>query len=71
MVHMLNQACLPMDEMFRTIRWIGVRGAPIDAQAMQLLHSRLHHSATVGQIWGMTEFDAGENVPLPGARRWG
>lgn len=58
MVHALNNSTLPLSEMLRTVRYIGVGGAPIDARAMQQLQDKLHPAATLSQVWGMTEIGA-------------
>ncbi|KAK3329265.1 hypothetical protein B0H66DRAFT_17707 [Apodospora peruviana] len=57
LVHALN-GCpeAAAEKQLRTLRYIGVGGAPIDAVALRKLRGRLHPDATVSQVWGMTEF---------------
>ncbi|KAK7911698.1 acetyl-CoA synthetase-like protein [Apiospora marii] len=60
-VHMLNKApaSLPVRELFETVRWAGVGGAPIDADALRRFQgAALHPAATLSQVWGMTEVGA-------------
>ncbi|KAK6836252.1 hypothetical protein PG987_006747 [Apiospora arundinis] len=55
-VHMLNKSSLPVRELFRTVRWVSVGGAPIDAAALrQFQKAFLQPGATLSQCWGMTE----------------
>ena len=64
-VRLFNRASLRLREMFRTIRFIGVGGTPIDVSAMQLFHSNLHSTATLSQVWGMTEIGASMLLQYP------
>ncbi|KAK7993925.1 hypothetical protein PG989_007306 [Apiospora arundinis] len=55
-VHMLNKSSLPVRELFQTVRWVSVGGAPIDAAALrQFQKAFLQPGATLSQCWGMTE----------------
>ncbi|KAK9420106.1 hypothetical protein SUNI508_06634 [Seiridium unicorne] len=56
MVHAINRCGLPLQQLMRTVQYIGIGGAPIDAGAMRKLRAYLQPGATVSQVWGMTEF---------------
>ena len=56
MVNILNKSSLPLADHLRSIRYIAVGGAPIGAATMKDLEDKLDPSATLTQIWGMTEF---------------
>lgn len=58
MVHALNKSSLPISKLLKSICFIGVGGAPIDASAMQKLQDTLHNTATLTQVWGMSEVGA-------------
>lgn len=58
MVHILIQASPSssyVHECLRSLRYVGVGGAPIDAGPLQSLQDMLHPEACVAQAWGMTE----------------
>ncbi|OKL62645.1 hypothetical protein UA08_01658 [Talaromyces atroroseus] len=56
MVQALNKSSnLELSEFFRSLRYIGTAGAPLDTGTAQRLEERLHHEAEISQIWGMTE----------------
>ncbi|KAJ6018760.1 adenylate-forming enzyme [Penicillium canescens] len=55
MVHILNQSTLPVRESLGSLFYIGVSGAPIDADSLQRCQKLLNPQACIGQLWGMTE----------------
>ncbi|KAK8137019.1 hypothetical protein PG984_004959 [Apiospora sp. TS-2023a] len=58
-VHMLNKSPPPVRKLLETVRWAGVGGAPIDADALRRFReAALHPAATLSQVWGMTEVGA-------------
>lgn len=58
MVNALLNSAEPLSKLLRTLRFILVGGAPISADKLLQLKSHLHPSATLSQIWGMTELGA-------------
>ncbi|KAJ5719382.1 hypothetical protein N7493_007837 [Penicillium malachiteum] len=54
-VHSINQSNLPIADYLASLRYVGVAGAPIDAQSMLQFQSLLHSEAYAAQLWGMTE----------------
>ena len=65
MVNALNKSGLPVSQLFQSIRYIGVGGAPIKSAMMQQLESQLHPDATLSQVWGMTEVGAAMLLQYP------
>lgn len=57
MVHAFNRASgtLSLKDSFRSLRYVAVAGAPIDAASMQQFQGHLHENASACQLWGMTE----------------
>jgi acyl-CoA synthetase (AMP-forming)/AMP-acid ligase II len=55
MVHILNQSTLPVRKSLDSLFYIGVSGAPIDADSLQRCQKLLNPQACIGQLWGMTE----------------
>lgn len=56
MVQALNKSHnLDLSGFFRSLRYIGTAGAPLDSGAAQRLQAKLHPKALVAQLWGMTE----------------
>lgn len=70
-VHALNKSSAPLSELLDTIRWIGIGGAPIAATAMQEFEAHLHPTATLTQVWGMTEIGVATLVSYPERQCWG
>ncbi|KAJ5107110.1 hypothetical protein N7456_003785 [Penicillium angulare] len=54
-VQSINQSTLPIADYLTSLRYVGVAGAPIDAQTMLQFQSLLHSDAYAAQLWGMTE----------------
>lgn len=55
MIHLLNRTSLPVAALSRSLRYVGVAGAPIDGPSMQQFQGMLHSKAKASQLWGMTE----------------
>jgi acyl-CoA synthetase (AMP-forming)/AMP-acid ligase II len=55
MVHAIIKSSLPVRELFTSLRYVSVSGAPIDVATLRLLKDQLHPDATLAQGWGMTE----------------
>lgn len=56
MVHALNKySGMELSGFFRSLRYIGTAGAPLDPSAAKLFESKLHPEAQISQCWGMTE----------------
>lgn len=55
MIQIITKALITAQESLRSLRFVGVAGAPIDALSMQRFQEGLHPEACAGQIWGMTE----------------
>ncbi|KAJ5945747.1 hypothetical protein N7454_002586 [Penicillium verhagenii] len=54
-VNSINRSTLPIASYLSSLRYVGVAGAPIDAQSMGRFQSLLHSQAYACQLWGMTE----------------
>lgn len=55
MVHIINQAPSSFQDSLRSLRFVGVAGAPIDRCSLQRFQDALHPNGCVSQLWGMTE----------------
>ncbi|KAH8202033.1 hypothetical protein TruAng_003788 [Truncatella angustata] len=56
MVYELIQCERPLQQLLSTIKYVGIGGAPIDAESLSRFRSHLQPGATVTPVWGMTEF---------------
>ncbi|CAL5870736.1 uncharacterized protein PFLUO_LOCUS4976 [Penicillium psychrofluorescens] len=54
-IHSVNQSSMPVADYLGSLRYVGIAGAPIDAQSVQHFRSHLHAHASACQLWGMTE----------------
>lgn len=54
-IHSINRSSLPVAEYLRSLRYVGVAGAPIDGESMLHFRERLSPMADARQLWGMTE----------------
>lgn len=54
-IHSINRSSLPVAEYLRSLRYVGVAGAPIDGESMLQFRERLSPMANASQLWGMTE----------------
>ncbi|KAJ6005950.1 hypothetical protein N7451_003894 [Penicillium sp. IBT 35674x] len=54
-VNSINRSTMPVASYLSSLRYVGVAGAPIDAQTMGQFQSLLHSQAYACQLWGMTE----------------
>ncbi|KAJ5546369.1 hypothetical protein N7494_003954 [Penicillium frequentans] len=54
-VNSINRSTMPVASYLTSLRYVGVAGAPIDAQTMGQFQSLLHSQAYACQLWGMTE----------------
>lgn len=55
MIHILNQSTLSARQSLDSLMYIGVSGAPIDADTLKRCQKLLNPQAFIGQLWGMTE----------------